>query len=206
MLKQKLRELRTKKKLTQKELSEKLGLSKNAVCEYEKGRAEPSIETLIKLSRIFEVSLDYLVGLEDKSETSAYKANIYFTDETKTHDSINFELKELRKSRGLKQKDLAAVLQVSPQSIGYYENLVNKPDPETLFKIADYFNVSVDYLVGRDEDFDTDLFTQERTIFKLFDCLSADCRKTIIDTMRLMAYPDKSAKPDKVKNTKQGEE
>ena len=93
MLKQKLRELRTKKKLTQKELSEKLGLSKNAVCEYEKGRAEPSIETLIKLSRIFEVSLDYLVGLEDKSETSAYKANIYFTDETKTHDSINFRLK-----------------------------------------------------------------------------------------------------------------
>lgn len=63
MLKQKLRELRTKKKLTQKELSEKLGLSKNAVCEYEKGRSEPSIETLIKLSRIFEVSLDYLVEI-----------------------------------------------------------------------------------------------------------------------------------------------
>lgn len=202
MLKQKLRELRTKKKLTQKELSEKLGLSKNAVCEYEKGRAEPSIETLIKLSRIFEVSLDYLVGLEDKSETTAHKANIYFTDETKTHDSINFRLKELRKSRGLKQKDLAAVLQVSPQSIGYYENLVNKPDPETLIKIADYFNVSVDYLLGRNENFDTDLFTQEKTIFKLFGCLSADCRKTIIDTMRLMACPDKSTKPDKVKKHK----
>lgn len=65
MLKDTLRELRIDKNITQKELSEKLGLSKNAICEYEKGRAEPSIQTLIELSKIFRVSVDYLVGIED---------------------------------------------------------------------------------------------------------------------------------------------
>ena len=65
MLKDTLRELRIDKNITQKELSEKLGLSKNAICEYEKGRAEPSNQTLIELSKIFRVSVDYLVGIED---------------------------------------------------------------------------------------------------------------------------------------------
>lgn len=65
MLKDTLRELRTEKNMTQKELSEQLDLSKNTVCEYEKGRAEPSLETLLKLSAIFGVSVDYLLGRSD---------------------------------------------------------------------------------------------------------------------------------------------
>lgn len=60
MLKDILKELRIDRNLTQKQLSEMLDLSKNTVCEYEKGRAEPSIETLLKLSGIFGVSVDYL--------------------------------------------------------------------------------------------------------------------------------------------------
>lgn len=65
MLKDILKELRIDRNLTQKQLSEMLDLSKNTVCEYEKGRAEPSIETLLKLSGIFGVSVDYLLGRED---------------------------------------------------------------------------------------------------------------------------------------------
>lgn len=65
MLKDILKELRIDRNLTQKQLSEMLDLSKNTVCEYEKGRAEPSIETLLKLSAIFGVSVDYLLGRED---------------------------------------------------------------------------------------------------------------------------------------------
>lgn len=92
MLKDILKELRIDRNLTQKQLSEMLDLSKNTVCEYEKGRAEPSIETLLKLSAIFGVSVDYLLGREDdfgnitvtslpSSDSSASSPNASLTPE-----------------------------------------------------------------------------------------------------------------------------
>ncbi|MBR1867321.1 MAG: helix-turn-helix transcriptional regulator [Clostridia bacterium] len=65
MFPEKLKDLRNEKKLTQKELASMLILSKNSICEYEKGRSEPNIETLIKLADILECSIDYLVGRSD---------------------------------------------------------------------------------------------------------------------------------------------
>ena len=62
-------------------------------------------------------------------------------------------LKELRLEKGMRQKDVAEKIGVSPQSYNFYENWVNKPDPETLIKLADLFEVSLDYLVGRADDF-----------------------------------------------------
>lgn len=63
----------------------------------------------------------------------------------------NFQtvLKSLRKSNGLTQDELAKVLKVSRSTIGMYENGSREPDYETLEAIADYFNVDIDYLLGR---------------------------------------------------------
>lgn len=58
-------------------------------------------------------------------------------------------LKTLRNQRGISQKALADIIMVSQQSINKYENHNVEPDIETLIKIADYFQVSLDYLVGR---------------------------------------------------------
>lgn len=60
-----LKEERLEKKLTQKTLASSLGLSPNCICEWEKGRSEPSLESLKKLSQIFECSIDYLIGNTD---------------------------------------------------------------------------------------------------------------------------------------------
>ncbi len=65
---------------------------------------------------------------------------------------MNTRIRELRIEKGLRQKDLAEHLGVSQQTIGYYENWVNKPDPETLIKLADFFEVSIDYLLGRENE------------------------------------------------------
>lgn len=54
--------------------------------------------------------------------------------------------------KGLRQKDIAERLGVSAQSFSYYENWVNKPDPEMLAKIADIFEVSIDYLLCREDE------------------------------------------------------
>lgn len=62
-------------------------------------------------------------------------------------------LRELRKERNLRQKDVAQAVGVLTQSYGFYENGINKPDPDTLIRLADFFECSVDYLIGRSDDF-----------------------------------------------------
>ena len=63
---EKLRSLRTEMKLTQKQVADRIGLAISAVSSYESGTRYPSYETLIKLSRMFHVSTDYLLGLTEK--------------------------------------------------------------------------------------------------------------------------------------------
>lgn len=58
---------------------------------------------------------------------------------------------ELRLSKGLTQNELAKELNLSPSSIGMYEQGRRKPSFELLEKISDYFNVDMDYLMGRSE-------------------------------------------------------
>jgi transcriptional regulator with XRE-family HTH domain len=57
-------------------------------------------------------------------------------------------IKELRTERGITQADLAKILKISDRAVGYYENGDREPDYSTLLKIADYFDVSIDYLLG----------------------------------------------------------
>ncbi len=59
-------ELRKEKGIKQRDLAKELGFSNNMVCEWEKGRSNPNIETLIKLADYFAVSIDYLVGRADE--------------------------------------------------------------------------------------------------------------------------------------------
>ncbi len=59
---QRLRELRLKKGLTQKELANKLGVSPSAIGMYEQGRREPENALLSELCRILDTTTDYLIG------------------------------------------------------------------------------------------------------------------------------------------------
>lgn len=58
-------------------------------------------------------------------------------------------LKELRKKSGISQLKLAMDLNMNQNSISRYESGVREADYATLIKFADYFNVSVDYLLER---------------------------------------------------------
>ena len=60
-------------------------------------------------------------------------------------------LYRLRLEKGIYQKQLAAHLHVSIGTISNYENGVHSPDLKTLSKIAEFFHVSVDYLLDRTE-------------------------------------------------------
>lgn len=58
-------------------------------------------------------------------------------------------LRKLRTDKELSQKSLADILGISPSTVAMYEQARRTPDNEMLQKIADYFQVSVDYLLGR---------------------------------------------------------
>lgn len=64
---------------------------------------------------------------------------------------LSEKLYRLRLERGVYQKQLAAYLHVSIGTISNYENGVHSPDLNTLSKIAEFFHVSVDYLLDRTE-------------------------------------------------------
>ena len=57
-------------------------------------------------------------------------------------------LKKLREDASISQKALADAIGVSQQSVNKYENHNIEPDIETLIRIADFFETSVDYLIG----------------------------------------------------------
>ena len=58
-------------------------------------------------------------------------------------------IKQLREDREISQKQLAEILNISPSTVGMYEQNRRVPSPEILNLIADYFGVSTDFLLGR---------------------------------------------------------
>jgi HTH-type transcriptional regulator, competence development regulator len=61
------------------------------------------------------------------------------------------KLIELRKAKKLRQEDIAKILGIGRTTYAMYEQGNREPDFDTLNKIADYFEVSIDHLLGREE-------------------------------------------------------
>lgn len=80
-------------------------------------------------------------------------------------------LKELRKDNRMTQEELGKIINVSKVSISGYENGTRSPDRETLVNIADYFNVSVDYLLDREKSPD---WASTDDLLKLEDMLASN--------------------------------
>lgn len=58
-------------------------------------------------------------------------------------------MKELRTEKGLLQTDLAKILSTTQRRVSYLESGKIEPDLETLWKLSDYFDVSIDFLIGK---------------------------------------------------------
>lgn len=65
LLGKRLFELRKKNQMTQQQLGDAINVTKVSVCCYERGTRTPSLETLIDLATVFNVSLDYLIGMDE---------------------------------------------------------------------------------------------------------------------------------------------
>ena len=65
---------------------------------------------------------------------------------------MKFRLRELRKERNISQLKLARDLNMNQNTISRYETMEREADYRTLILFADYFHVSLDYLLGRSDE------------------------------------------------------
>ena len=139
-----IKELRTEAGMTQEELGKLLNVQNAAVSKYESGKIPLTGETLLKLSKIFNVSTDYLLGAEGGNVTELEEKE----PESSVTRKFGNRLRELRVSEGITQLQMAVILDTSKSNISKYEAGTVEPGMETINEIARFFEVTTDYLFG----------------------------------------------------------
>ena len=91
-------------------------------------------------------------------------------------------LKELRLKKGVFQSEVAAYIGVNNSTYAYYERGTHNPTPETLCKLADFFGVTVDELLGRSPQLFDDARVPKTEVQDLFD------RLNVVDQGRVLGY------------------
>ncbi len=149
---EKLKELRKEKGKTQKEIAHDLGISATGYANWEQGYRNPSILEITRLSKYFNESADYLLGLSD-DYTSAQPPMHKPVSQASTKKHV-IRLRELRDEKGLSQKQLAEVLGYTQGSISEWERGATEPSIENILRLCEFFDVSTDCLLGISTDFD----------------------------------------------------
>ena len=65
-------------------------------------------------------------------------------------NKFSFNIKNFRLQKGLKQQELAQKLSITQRKVSYWENGKVEPDLDMLWEIADFFEISIDELIGRE--------------------------------------------------------
>lgn len=92
-------------------------------------------------------------------------------------------LKQLRTARDMTQDDLAGILKVSRSTVAGYEARNNQPDYDKLVQIADYFNVTIDYLLSGE------IRCQQDTTARILS--DKDLERQLIEAFRPLSYETK---------------
>ena len=98
------------------------------------------------------------------------------------------KIRELRTETGLTLKGLGEMLNLGESTMSMYENGKRSPDYNTLSKIAQIFNVSTDYLLGRTDIKNNDIEEQAKYIESIKLETPEDAMKFILSQPSLMAY------------------
>lgn len=108
--------------------------------------------------------------------------------------NFNENLKNLLKNNNLSQYEFAKILNNSQQSISRYINGITEPDLFNLIKIAKYFNVSTDYLLGLSDEqgniINNSLSENENYIIKLFKQLNYEKKQELINYANYLINKD----------------
>ena len=108
-----------------------------------------------------------------------------------------FRLKEIRKECGLKRSELSRKLNINAGTIANYENEIREAPYETLIMFANFFEVSVDYLIGRTEDekpmvdFKETINYEQRKLLEEFNKLDKTGKSRVLEYIELWNQTNK---------------
>ncbi|UUV13626.1 XRE family transcriptional regulator [Clostridioides difficile] len=143
ILSDRLKFLRKEKGVMQKEIANYLNITTSAYGFYEQGKRTPTPEMLSSLAEYFGTTVDYLIGRYDNKASS-------ISSKTSCNNTLfQKRLKELRAEKNMTQEDVANKLNLTKSAYGYYEQGKTVPDAYMLSSLAEIFNVTTDYLLGR---------------------------------------------------------
>ncbi|MCL2461372.1 MAG: helix-turn-helix domain-containing protein [Defluviitaleaceae bacterium] len=152
-------QLLAERKISTYKLTKDTGIQNGLISKWINNVQTPAAENLAKLANYFNVSVDYLLGLDPvqnrrlSSSSGQNEAqtlqNLTSIDNAHVDLTLSERLKECRKAKGVTQKAVAEFLGIAATSYQKYELSAREPSLEFLGKLADYFGVSVDYLLGR---------------------------------------------------------
>lgn len=144
MLGDKIKELRKGMHLTQEQLAKAIGVSRSTIAMVEKNFQGTSRETLVKLAEYFGVSIDYLIRDTTTNFTEISNKDSEFV-------MLGDKIKNLRKGMHLTQEQLCEKIGIAQSTLGMIESNKREAGKKTLLKIADFFGVTVDYLLSDNE-------------------------------------------------------
>lgn len=135
--------LRKSMNISQKELAKKININTSVMNRIESGERRLRDEELVKLSKIFGVTNDYLLGRTSNIELNC-SIDICLNNKISFSDNLRNEREKL----GLLQKEMAKKLGLPSNTYNGYETGKRSPNLEVAAKIADCLNVPIDYLLG----------------------------------------------------------
>ncbi len=133
--------LRTKNNLKQKDVARLLNVKENTYSKWEKCSNDIPLEKVNILANYYDVNLDYLLGITNKIEHSE-KLKI-------DYKKICERLLELRKENHLTQNKLSDKIGFFQTTYSSFETGVRRPTTYKLLYIVNFYNASLDYVVGR---------------------------------------------------------
>lgn len=161
MFPDRLRLLRQEMGYTQRRMGEQFGVSQQTVAQWEKGTREPDHKMLKKIARFFNVSLDYLMGVDKAIDTQ-----------------IAENIKRSRERLGVSQSTLAEYLGVNVQKIDAFEQGKELPSVSELEKISSGLWTTPENLMSMQHLFD-ESFIREKFLLTVMQKYGYTCLKEI---------------------------
>ncbi len=140
MIVEKLKEVRIRLGLSQKEMIQKLNVSKSTYSRWETGEKIIPLKHLINYCNVMQISIDYIIGISDSKIPIK---NITNTNAKKIGENI----KKLRNKEKLTQQELAEILHTTQSTISSYENGKNTILTAFLCDICAKFKISALYFL-----------------------------------------------------------
>lgn len=168
------KKLRLENNMTQTDVVDKFNsiyhttFNKSTISQYENGKRKPDISILENWAEFFDVSIDYLLGHIDIKKYNLDTPNLTDKEQSMLNDyrllnvngkkekennikKIGKRLRDLREEKNITQEELGKILGTSHVTIGRYENGERIPKLDILMDLANYFSVSLDFLLFRSD-------------------------------------------------------